>query len=420
MKILILGSGGREHALAWAVKQNPKCETLLCAPGNAGIANIATCHALDVEDCGAVLSFVKEKKIDFVIIGPEAPLVAGVAEVLRKNGILTFGPDKAAAHLEASKKFTKEICNASGAPTAAYGYFTDAETAKDYLKACGAPIVVKADGLTAGKGVVVARTMEEAEKAIDTMFAGKFGAAGAKVLIEEFMEGEEASLFVLCDGETALPVGSAQDYKRAFDGDRGPNTGGMGAYSPAPILDQKTLDKAMSEIVYPTLKELSARGTPYKGVLYVGLMIKEGQPRLVEYNVRFGDPECQVLMMRLGAQAFDLIEATARECLSEARVNWAQDHALTIVLATKGYPHNYSKGSVINGLDKLSETSKSMCFHAGTTKTDTAITATGGRVLNVTARGETLRTARDAAYAMAKEINWAEGFYRKDIGWRAL
>ena len=420
MKILILGSGGREHALAWAVKQNPKCDTLLCAPGNAGIAKIATCHDLNIENREAVLSFVKENSVDFVIVGPEAPLVAGVAEVLRKNGILTFGPDKAAAHLEASKNFTKEICNASGAPTAAYGHFTDAETAKNYLKACSAPIVVKADGLTAGKGVVVARTMEEAEQAIDTMFAGKFGAAGAEVLIEEFMEGEEASLFVLCDGETVLPFGTAQDYKRAFDGDRGPNTGGMGAYSPAPILDPETLDKAMSEIVYPTIKVLSARGTPYQGVLYVGLMIKEGQPRLVEFNVRFGDPECQVLMMRLGAQAFDLIEATARGTLAEARVNWAQDHALTIVLATKGYPGNYSKGSIINGLDQLSDTSKSMCFHAGTTKTDNAITATGGRVLNVTARGETLRTARDAAYAMAKEINWAEGFYRNDIGGRAL
>ena len=420
MKILILGNGGREHALAWAVKQNPKCDTLLCAPGNAGIAKIAECHALDIENSEAVLSFAQEKCVDFVIVGPEAPLVAGVAEVLRKNGILTFGPDKAAAQLEASKNFTKEICTASDAPTAAYGHFTDAKTAKEYLQTQGAPIVVKADGLAAGKGVVVAMTVEEAEQAIDTMFAGKFGTAGAEVLIEEFLEGEEASLFVLCDGKTALTVGTAQDHKRAFDGDKGPNTGGMGAYSPAPILDPETLSKAMDEIVYPTLKELNARGAPYQGVLYVGLMIKEGQPMLVEYNVRFGDPECQVLMMRLGAQAFDLIEAAARGNLAEARVNWAQDHALTIVMATIGYPGNYPKGSVINGLDQLPDTSKSICFHASTTKTDTLITATGGRVLNVTARGKTLRTARDAAYAMAEQIDWPEGFYRNDIGWRAL
>ena len=420
MKILILGSGGREHALAWAVKQNPKCDTLLCAPGNAGIAKIAKCQALDIENADAVLSFAQENSVDFVIVGPEAPLVSGVADLLRKNGILTFGPDKAAAQLEASKNFTKEICIASGAPTATYGHFTDATTAKAYLKAQGVPIVVKADGLAAGKGVVVAMTMDEAEQAIDTFFASEFGATGAKVVIEEYMEGEEASLFVLCDGETALPVGTAQDHKRAFDGDEGLNTGGMGAYSPAPILDKETLSKAMDEIVYPTLRELVARGITYQGVLYVGLMIKEGQPRLVEYNVRFGDPECQVLMMRLGAQAFDLIEATARGTLTEARVNWAQDHALTIVMAAKGYPGNYIKGSVINGLDQFPDTSKSMCFHAGTTKTPTIITATGGRVLNITARAETLRTARDSAYALAEQIDWPEGFYRTDIGWRAL
>ncbi|MGB1095115.1 MAG: phosphoribosylamine--glycine ligase, partial [Paracoccaceae bacterium] len=350
MKILILGSGGREHALAWAVKQNPKCDTLLCAPGNAGIAKIADCHALDIEDPEAVVAFAQTQGVDFVIIGPEAPLVAGVGDRLRSNGIMTFGPDKAAAQLEASKNFTKEICAAANAPTAAYGHFTDPAAAKQYARDQGAPIVVKADGLAAGKGVVVAMTVAEAETAIDTMFAGEFGAAGAEVVIEEFMEGEEASLFVLCDGVTALPVGTAQDHKRAFDGDTGPNTGGMGAYSPAPILDPVTLNKAMEEIVFPTLKELNARNIPYQGVLYVGLMIKEGQPRLVEYNVRFGDPECQVLMMRLGAQAFDLIEATVRGQLAGAQVNWADDHALSIVMATKGYPRSYAKGSVINGL----------------------------------------------------------------------
>lgn len=420
MKILILGSGGREHALAWAVKQNPKCDTLLCAPGNAGIAKIADCHALNIEDPEAVVAFAQTQGVDFVIIGPEAPLVAGVGDRLRSNGIMTFGPDKAAAQLEASKNFTKEVCAAANAPTAAYGHFTDPTAAKQYVRDQGAPIVVKADGLAAGKGVVVAMTVAEAETAIDTMFAGEFGSAGAEVVIEEFMEGEEASLFVLCDGVTALPVGTAQDHKRAFDGDTGPNTGGMGAYSPAPILDPVTLKKAMEEIVYPTLKELNARNIPYQGVLYVGLMIKEGQPRLVEYNVRFGDPECQVLMMRLGAQAFDLIEATARGRLAGAQVNWADDHALSIVMATKGYPGNYAKGSVINGLDHLPETSKSMCFHAGTTQTETAITATGGRVLNITARAESLRAAREAAYSVADQVDWPEGFFRTDIGWRAL
>ena len=420
MKILILGSGGREHALAWAVKQNPKCDTLLCAPGNAGIAKIADCHALDIEDPEAVVAFAQTQGVDFVIIGPEAPLVAGVGDRLRSNGIMTFGPDKAAAQLEASKNFTKEICAAANAPTAAYGHFTDPAAAKQYARDQGAPIVVKADGLAAGKGVVVAMTVAEAETAIDTMFAGEFGAAGAEVVIEEFMEGEEASLFVLCDGVTALPVGTAQDHKRAFDGDTGPNTGGMGAYSPAPILDAVTLNKAMEEIVFPTLKELNARNIPYQGVLYVGLMIKEGQPRLVEYNVRFGDPECQVLMMRLGAQAFDLIEATVRGQLAGAQVNWADDHALSIVMATKGYPGSYAKGSVINGLDHLPETSKSMCFHAGTEQTETAITATGGRVLNITARAESLRAAREAAYSVAEQVDWPEGFFRTDIGWRAL
>jgi phosphoribosylamine--glycine ligase len=420
VKILILGSGGREHALAWAAKQNPKCDTLLCAPGNAGIAKIADCHDLDIEDPEAVVAFAQTQGVDFVIIGPEAPLVAGVGDRLRSNGIMTFGPDKAAAQLEASKNFTKEVCAAANAPTAAYGHFTDPAAAKQYVRDQGAPIVVKADGLAAGKGVVVAMTVAEAETAIDTMFAGEFGSAGAEVVIEEFMEGEEASLFVLCDGVTALPVGTAQDHKRAFDGDTGPNTGGMGAYSPAPILDPVTLNKAMEEIVYPTLKELNARNIPYQGVLYVGLMIKEGQPRLVEYNVRFGDPECQVLMMRLGAQAFDLIEATVRGQLAGAQVNWADDHALSIVMATKGYPGSYAKGSMINGLDHLPETSKSMCFHAGTTQTETAITATGGRVLNITARAESLRAAREAAYSVAEQVDWPEGFFRTDIGWRAL
>ena len=420
MNILILGSGGREHALAWAVMQNPKCDKLIVAPGNAGIAQIAQCATLTIEDGGAVVTFAEENAIDFVIVGPEAPLAKGVADRLRDAGILVFGPSTAAARLEASKSFTKEICDAAGAPTAAYGHFTDAEAARAHVRTNGAPIVVKADGLAAGKGVIVAMTEDEAIEAIDDMFGGAFGGAGAEVVIEEFMEGEEASYFVLCDGETVLPIGTAQDHKRVGDGDTGPNTGGMGAYSPAPVLSEEIAQKALDEIVRPTMAEMTKRGMPYQGVLYVGLMIKDGQPRLVEYNVRFGDPECQVLMMRLGAQAMDLMHAAAEGRLGEAQVNWADDHAMTVVLAANGYPGSYEKGSVIGGLDGLDEGSSAMCFHAGTSEKDGNIIATGGRVLNVTARGATLQEARDRAYAMAARIDWPDGFYRKDIGWRAL
>ncbi len=420
MRILVLGGGGREHALVWAVAQNPKCDALFCAPGNAGIAEIAECHDLDINSPDLVLSFVQEKEVDFVIVGPEAPLVAGVAEHLRRHGILTFGPDKRGAELEASKNYTKEICAAAGVPTANYAHFTDAEAARAYVQAQGAPIVIKADGLAAGKGVVVAMDVETALDAVDTMFDGAFGTAGAEVVIEEFMEGEEASFFVLCDGTTAIPIGTAQDHKRVGEGDTGPNTGGMGAYSPAPILTPELCDRVMDEIIYPTLRELQKRGTPFQGVLYAGLMIKEGHARLVEYNVRFGDPECQVLMMRLGAQALDLMEAAARGDLEGCAANWAKDHAMTIVMAAKGYPGSYEKGSVISGLEHLPKTSKSMCFHAGTSSQEGKIIATGGRVLNVTARGESLREARDWAYEMVSEVEWSEGFYRKDIGWRAL
>ncbi|MCP9483344.1 phosphoribosylamine--glycine ligase [Shimia sp. CNT1-13L.2] len=420
MNILILGSGGREHALAWAVMQNPKCDKLIVAPGNAGIAKIADCAKIDIDDGGVVVNFAEENAIDFVIVGPEAPLANGVADRLREAGILVFGPSEGAAKLEASKSFTKEICDAAKAPTAAYGHFTDAEAAKAYIRAQGAPIVVKADGLAAGKGVIVAMDEQTALEAIDDMFGGAFGGAGAEVVIEEFMEGEEASFFILCDGKSALPIGTAQDHKRVGEGDTGLNTGGMGAYSPAPVLSDEIAQKALDEIIQPTIDEMARRGVPYQGVLYAGLMIKDGQPRLVEYNVRFGDPECQVLMMRLGAQAFDLMHAAAEERLAEARVNWADDHAITVVMAANGYPGSYEKGSVINGLDALPEDSKNMVFHAGTTAVDGKFTATGGRVLNVTARGASLQEARDRAYAMIDQIDWPGGFYRRDIGWRAL
>jgi phosphoribosylamine--glycine ligase len=420
MNILILGSGGREHSLAWAVMQNPKCDRLIVAPGNAGIAAIADCADLDINDGGAVVTFAEENAIDFVIIGPEAPLAAGVADRLRAAGILVFGPNQAAARLEASKAFTKEICDAVGAPTAAYRHFTDATSARAYVEEQGAPIVIKADGLAAGKGVIIAETLQEAFDAIDEMFSGAFGSAGAEVVVEEFMTGEEASFFVLCDGETVLPIGTAQDHKRVGEGDTGPNTGGMGAYSPAPVMTEAVTQAALEEIVKPTVAEMARRGTPYQGVLFVGLMIENEAPRLVEYNVRFGDPECQVLMMRLGAQALDLMQAAAEGRLSEARVNWAEDHALSVVMATEGYPGIYQKGSVIHGLDALPETSREMVFHAGTALENGQIKAVGGRVLAVTARAEDLAHAQARAYEMAEAIDWPEGFFRRDIGWRAL
>jgi phosphoribosylamine--glycine ligase len=420
MNILILGSGGREHSLAWAVLQNPKCDKLIVAPGNAGIAQIADCASIDINDGGTVVEFVARNNVDFVIIGPEAPLAAGVADRLRETGILVFGPSQAAAALEASKAFTKEICDACAAPTAAYGHFTDATAAKAYVQSQGVPIVVKADGLAAGKGVIIAEAVAQAEAAIDDMFGGEFGEAGAEVVIEEFMRGEEASFFILCDGENVLPMGTAQDHKRVGDGDTGPNTGGMGAYSPAPVLTDEIAERALAEIIRPTMAEMVKRGIPYQGILYAGLMIENGVPRLVEYNARFGDPECQVLMMRLGAQAFDLMHAAAEGRLAEMQVHWANDHALTVVLAAKGYPASYEKGSKIGGLDGMPEDSSNMVFHAGTAERDGGIIAVGGRVLNVTARGDTLEQAQQRAYAMVDAIDWPEGFCRRDIGWRAL
>ena len=420
MNILILGSGGREHSLSWAIQQNPKCDRLIVAPGNAGIAQICDCADIDIMDGDAVASFTEENSIDFVIIGPEAPLAAGLADRLRDAGLLVFGPSKAAAALESSKSFTKMICDAANAPTARYGHFYDIDAAKDYIKTQGAPIVVKADGLAAGKGVIVAMFETEALNAVDEMFDGSFGNAGAEVVIEEFMDGEEASFFVLCDGTSILPIGTAQDHKRVGDGDTGPNTGGMGAYSPAPVMTDTVTQKAIDEIVKPCMDEMRKRGTPFEGVLFVGLMIKDGQPKLVEYNVRFGDPECQTLMMRLGGQILDLLQACAEHRLHEIKANWADDHAITIVMAAKGYPTTYKTGSIINGLNDLPADSKNMVFHAGTTQKDGVIIATGGRVLAVTARGETLKEARDRAYTMTNKIDWPGGFFRNDIGWRAL
>ncbi|WP_108258320.1 phosphoribosylamine--glycine ligase [Mangrovicoccus ximenensis] len=420
MNILILGGGGREHALAWAVKQNPKCDRLIVAPGNAGIAEIAECAQLDINDGGAVVEFAQENSVDLVIVGPEAPLVAGVTDRLREAGVRCFGPSKAAAELEASKSFTKAVCDACAAPTAAYARFESAAPALDYVKAQGAPIVIKADGLAAGKGVIVAMELQDALDAVEDIFGGAFGSAGAAVVIEEFMTGEEASFFVMCDGETALPIGTAQDHKRVGEGDTGPNTGGMGAYSPAPVLSDAVVAQTMAEIVQPTLKEMARRGSPYVGVLYAGLMIEDGRARLVEYNARFGDPECQALMLRLGGQVLDLIEACVDGRLAGMKVNWADDCTMTVVMAAKGYPGSYEKGTEIRGLSALEEDGNRVMFHAGTTAQDGKVLATGGRVLNATARGATLQEARDRAYALIDALDWPEGFCRRDIGHRAL
>ena len=418
MNILILGGGGREHALAWAIRQNPKCDRLIVAPGNAGIAGVADCADLDVLSRAEVLEFVQENAIDFVVVGPEAPLAAGVSDALRDAGILVFGPSQAAAQLEASKAFTKEICDACGAPTAAWAQFTEGAPARDYVTARGAPIVIKADGLAAGKGVTVAMTVAEAHAAIDAIFDGEFGEMS--VVIEEFMEGEEASFFILSDGTDCLPIGTAQDHKRVGEGDSGPNTGGMGAYSPAPVLTPALQDQVMAQIVRPTIAEMARRGMPFQGVLYAGLMIQDGQAQLVEYNVRFGDPECQALMMRLGAQILDLLLACAEGRLGDTQAVWADDHALTVVMAAQGYPGPYDKGSRIAGLQDLPETSFQMTFHAGTAGSDGTIVATGGRVLGCTGRGATLAEAHERAYALVDAIDWPEGFCRRDIGWRAL
>lgn len=420
MNILILGGGGREHAMAWAIQQNPKCDRLIVAPGNAGIAQIAATADIRITDGGVVANFCEESAIDFVVIGPEAPLAAGVADRLAEAGVLVFGPSAAAAQLESSKAFAKDICDACGAPTAPWARFADAAAAHAHIAAQGAPIVVKADGLAAGKGVVVAQDVATAQAAVDDILAGAHGEAGSSVVIEGFMPGEEASFFVLCDGETALPVGTAQDYKRAFDGGAGPNTGGMGAFSPAPILTDALQAQVMDEIIRPTIAEMARRGTPFRGVLYAGLMIHAGRARLVEYNVRFGDPEAQVLMMRLGAQALDLMLACAEGRLAQCGVNWADDHALTVVMASQGYPGPVESGGEIRGLDALANDSAHAVFHAGTAMRDGRLVAAGGRVLNVTARGDTLSQAHARAYDMVRRIDWPGGFHRADIGAAAL
>ena len=422
MKVLVVGSGGREHALCWSISASPLCDELFCAPGNAGIAETATCVDISVDDIAGLTGFARDNAIDFVVVGPEGPLVAGLADRLREAGIKVFGPSAAAAELEGSKGFSKDICQKYGIPTAAYGRFTDADSARAYIRQQGAPIVVKADGLAAGKGVTVAMTLDEALSAIDSIMVDQsFGNAGAEVVIEEFMEGEEASFFALVDGDNALPLVAAQDHKRVGDGDIGPNTGGMGAYSPAPVVDAAMTDRIMKEIVLPTVEAMKAEGCPYSGVLFVGLMINEEGPRVIEYNVRFGDPECQVLMMRLMSDILPALLATADGVLDDFALQWYEDTAMVVVMAAEGYPGSYSKGTAIRGLKDATEGDQDrMIFHAGTAVENGQVVAVGGRVLGVAGMGPTIEDARSKAYATVDRIDWPEGFCRRDIGWRAL
>ncbi len=420
MNILILGSGGREHALAWKIAASPLVDKLYCAPGNAGIAREAECVDLDAADHKAVIAFAQEKKIDLVVVGPEAPLCAGIVDDLEAAGVKAFGPTKWAARLEGSKGFTKDLCKAHNIPTAAYRRFKGAEAAKEYVRQNGAPIVVKADGLAAGKGVVVAESVDEAEAAIDMMFGGGLGQPAWEIVIEDCLIGEEASFFALCDGETAIALASAQDHKRAFDGDKGPNTGGMGAYSPAPIMTAEMEKRVMDEIVKPTVAALKKAGAPYKGVLFVGLMITAQGPQLIEFNVRFGDPECQVLMLRLMSDLVPALIAARDGQLKNFDLRWYGDAALTVVMASKGYPGAYEKGSLIEGLDAAAQVEGVEIFHAGTKADGKRILANGGRALDVCARGKTVAEAQARAYRAVDLVEWPQGFCRRDIGWRAV
>jgi phosphoribosylamine--glycine ligase len=420
MNVLLLGSGGREHALAWKIAQSPKLTKLFASPGNPGIAEHAEIVEIKAGDHRGTIDFCLKNSIELVVIGPEAPLVDGLADNLRTMGFPVFGPGKEAAQLEGSKGFTKDLCAEAGIPTARYRRFTSAETAIPGLKDFGLPVVIKADGLAAGKGVVIAETKKDAEAAVEGMFDGDFGKAGAEIVIEEFLEGEEASFFALVDGTTAVPFGTAQDHKRVGEGDTGLNTGGMGAYSPAPVLDAKLQKRVMDEIVKPTIETLAERGTPYSGVLYAGLMLTKDGPSLIEYNVRFGDPECQVLMMRLDSDLLELMAATAEGRLAEAgRPKFGSESAMTVVMAARGYPGTPEKGCAITGIDKADATGAKV-FQAGTAEKDGGLVADGGRVLNVTGTGKTLKDARDAAYAAIGKIGFSDGFFRSDIGWREL
>ena len=411
-----MGSGGREHALAWALSASPLVSKLYCAPGNAGIAEVAERVAIGALELDRLVEFATANKIDFVVIGPEAPLVAGLWDRLEAAGIKALGPSAAGAMLEGSKGFVKDLCAATDIPTAAYKRFTDPTAAKAFVATLGLPVVIKADGLAAGKGVVIPESAVDCDRAIESMLTK----AGDEIVVEEFLGGEEASFFVLTDGEHVLPLAGAQDYKRAFDGDKGPNTGGMGAYSPAPVLTESVIDKTLAKIIKPTIAALAARGTPYMGVLYAGLMIKDSEPKLIEYNCRFGDPECQVLVMRLKSDLATALLATRDRQLHHHDLRWHDDAALTVVMAAKGYPGDYAKGSEIGNLNGAARVEGVQIFHAATERKNGRLIANGGRVLNVTALGSTVREAQRRAYEAVDLIEWPEGFCRRDIGWRAV
>jgi phosphoribosylamine--glycine ligase len=421
MKVLVVGGGGREHALCWAIAQSKRCSALYCAPGNAGIAEIAACVEIDAEDIPGLVAFAETEKIGFVVVGPEGPLVDGLVDALDERGIKAFGPNAAAAELEGSKGFMKDLCAKYGIPTGEYERFDEPDAAKEYVIRHHAPIVVKADGLAAGKGVILCRNENEAFAAIDHLMTERaFGDAGGEVVIEEFLRGEEASFFALVDGKTAVPLVSAQDHKAAHDGDKGPNTGGMGAYTPAPIVTPEMTRTIMETIVTPTIQGMAAEGRPFKGVLFAGLMIENDVPRVLEYNVRFGDPECQVLMVKLKSDVLDVLLACAEGTLDKTPLDWHDDAALAVVMATNGYPGHYAKGSEIRGLEEAGALENVVVFHAGTAFDDHRVVASGGRVLAVTARAKTVKQAQDLAYKAVDLIDWPGGFCRRDIGWREI
>ncbi len=420
MNVLLIGSGGREHALAWKLRASPLLKRLYCAPGNGGIAEVAECVGIAAADHTAVIRFCKDNAVGLVVVGPEAPLVAGLADDLATAGINCFGPTRAAAQLEASKGYAKDLAREFKIPTAAYSRFTDAAAAKAYVEGQDLPVVVKADGLAAGKGVTICETRKQAGAAIEACFAGAFGQAGAEIVVEEFLQGEEASFFALVDGQNVLPLAAAQDHKRVGDGDTGPNTGGMGAYSPAPVMTQTMVKRTIDEIITPTVAAMAARGTPFQGVLFAGLMITGDGPKLIEYNVRFGDPETQALMVRLQSDLLPALLATAEGGLDQIALEWSHETALTVVMAANGYPGPPQLGSEIKGLDAAAATEGVEIFHAATKRDGDRILANGGRVLNVTARANTVAEAQARAYAAIAKIDWPGGFCRSDIGWRAV
>jgi phosphoribosylamine--glycine ligase len=418
MRILVVGSGGREHALVWAIAASPLVDRVYCAPGNAGIAEEVECVPITVGDTVGLIAFCKKAAIDLVVVGPEAPLVAGLVDALEGEGIAAFGPSAAAAALEGSKGFMKDLCAREGIPTAAYSRFTDAGAAKAYIAAQGVPIVVKADGLAAGKGVVVATTLAEASEAVDSALGGRFGVAGAEIVVEEFLVGEEASFFALCDGVHALPLAAAQDHKRVGDGDTGPNTGGMGAYSPCAAVTPEIEDQVMERMILPTLRAMARDGRPFKGVLFAGLMLTEQGPKLLEFNVRFGDPECQALMIRLQSDLVPALIAVRDGVLDCVDLRWSDQASICVVMAANGYPDDPQRGTEIRGLGAASGDPEVRIFHAGTRRDGDRILADGGRVLGVTATGRDLTAARERAYRTIDAIDWPGGFCRRDIGLR--